>query len=277
MGVRISGRDKWIGAALRGVHLFLDWPIAPMQELRDAAQVWSYEKNEIIANRNAPSPGLWVVAMGSAITFRNSAVGKYLLQGVHWPGDVFGLTAAIDGRPLPFSHAARTDAVVIFVPRTAFDGILRTHNEVARSVAIFVCTRARVEYEALYMMTAESLRQRVAKFMAYLPGRALYHLGPEPDPVDLTQDELASMMGVARQTLNRTIGTFVRDGIVECRGNGIHVINFKALLDVIEESEPLTPEWRNVVLSWDEILQHRRAARDQNAENPDQEQRAGAD
>jgi CRP-like cAMP-binding protein len=263
MGARIPGQKRAIVAALRAVRLFASWPDAALEELAGECELWRYDKDSVIAWRDETPRGFWCVATGSAVSYRSSAKGHYFLQGIHWPGDVFGLVATVDGLPLPLSHAARTDSTVVFVPRAAFQAALRANVERMHELSVFICGRSRVDFEAIYAVAAESLPCRLAKFLAFLTRRSLLlskaPLGApgwiDASPIDLTQDEMASMLGVARQTLNRTIGSFIRDKIVVRSGDAVRIVDFRALLAVMEESEPLPSAWRAEILSWDKKLQ----------------------
>jgi CRP/FNR family cyclic AMP-dependent transcriptional regulator len=259
MGVRIVGQEKLIAAALRGTRLFADWPESALQPLQDAAELWRYEKDEVIAERGDPAKGLWLLAAGSVVGYRSSPSGRYQIFGIIWPADVFGLMPVIDGWPMPLSHAARRQALIVFIPLSTMLAAL-ADGERMHAVAVFMCARSRVEYEGMYTSAVDSLRCRLAKYLAYLPRRSIFvSEGPpgspgwvDPSPVDLTQDELASMLGVARQTLNRAMRPFLQNGIVAREGDVIRVVDFRRLLAIMEENEPLLPAWRAEILSWDE-------------------------
>jgi len=236
-----------------------------MAALVGAAELWRYEAGEIIAERGDPATGLWLVATGSLASYRSSPTGRYMLQGVLWSGQMNGLMPVLDGGPMPLSAAARTQALVVFIPRMALLEILKD-NTCLWSLANYACIRSRIEYESIYTKTMDSIRCQLAKFLAYLPRRTIYlSEGPpdgpdwiDPSPVNLTQDELASMLGVARQTINRLMAPLLRDNIVVRDGDSIRVVDFKGLLAIMEEDEPLPPEWRAEILGWDEKLREAR-------------------
>jgi CRP-like cAMP-binding protein len=248
-----------IAAALRGTRLFDGWPDSALDSLQDAAELWRYDKGEVVAEHGDPPKGLWLVVNGSLFGYRSTSNGKYFLQGINWPGEVFGLMPVIDGWSMPLSHSARGDCLLVFIARAAMMQAFGD-GERMRSAAVFLCARSRIDYEALFTTSVESLRCRLAKYLAYLPRRSVFisegppgdRLWVDPSPVDLTQDEIASMMGIARQTLNRAMAPFLQDNIVVRDGDMIRVVDFKKLLAVMEENDPLHPLWRAEILSWDE-------------------------
>ncbi|HTT99151.1 MAG TPA: Crp/Fnr family transcriptional regulator [Rhizomicrobium sp.] len=232
-----------------------------MDILERSAEVWHYKRGETIAERGDPAPGVWIIASGSTTSHRSTPNGIYFLQGVLWPGDMFGVNPVIDGWPMPLSHSARRDSLIVLIPRAALFETLRDAERM-RSFCTQACLSARSTYESVFAACAESVTCRLAKYLSFLPRRAAFDSMGEPGsptwvdpaPIDLTQDELAAMLGVARQTLNRTLAPFLRQGIVVRDGEQIRVANFRKLLPYMEENEPLPDIWRNQILSWDEHL-----------------------
>jgi CRP/FNR family transcriptional regulator, cyclic AMP receptor protein len=251
MGVCLSDREKAIGAALRGTLLFAGWPSEVLRTLSVQAQMWRYEKGEIIAERGDPATGLWAAASGSVNIYRRSVRGGYFLQGITWPGDVFALTSAVDGVDFPLSYAARTDTHVVFVPRPAFLAGLRGSEERMIHLLKYLCARTRVEYEGAHAMVLDSVRCRLAKTLAFLMRRSLFLPKGNPSPVDLSQNEIADMLGLSRQTLNRAVVGLIREGVIARKDNTLQVVDFQALLAVMEETEPVHEIWRSEILSWD--------------------------
>ncbi|HWA88867.1 MAG TPA: Crp/Fnr family transcriptional regulator [Rhizomicrobium sp.] len=259
MAARLRQQLELIPTALRAVRCFADWPEPVLAKMTSAAELWRYRKGEAVAERGDPPKGLWIVAAGSFTAHRSAPNGTYYLQGVLWPGYMFGLMPALDGIVMPLSHAARCDSLVVLVPLSALGDVL---NDVRylRDLCLSMCRGSRVDYENLFSFGVDSLACRVAKMLAYLQRRAVFPVDAppgspawiDPAPIDLTQDELASMTGVARQTLNRALQTFVQEGVVVRDGDAIKVANFKKLLAHMEETEPLHEIWRNEILSWDE-------------------------
>jgi CRP-like cAMP-binding protein len=261
MSVRVIDQEKVLAGALRDSHLFSDWPVSAVQRVREQAELWVYQAGEVITEYGDAPRGLWGVVSGCVSSYRNSQNKKTFLLGPHWRGDVFGLTAALDGHPSPLTHAARTTSLVFLIPSSALRAVLRDNADAAYAVSVFLCMRSRVEYEGTYASMVSSLRCRVAKYLAYLArGRlvlletALDGNGSDPSPVDLTQGELAAMIGISRQTLNRSLAPLLRANIIVRENDAIRVVNFKKLLTIIEEDEPAAPAWRAEILSWDEKL-----------------------
>lgn len=275
MPLRLTDKLKLIGQTLRATRLFDGWPEARVREAAAAAELWQYSEGEIVAERYEPAKGLWLVAAGSLTSHRDSPNGRHMLNGLIWPGDVIGLLPMLDGHVMPHTHAARTASILVLVPAVTTRAILCADTQALASTAHFLAMRNRIDYEALYTKTIDTKRCQLAKYLAYLPRRAIFLSEGvpgdkgwiDPAPLDVTQDEIAAMLGVARQTVNRLMTPFLREKILERKGNAVRVVSFKRLLAIIEEDEQVPEQWRAELLSWDEHVRETRA-KDRAAEQP---------
>ncbi len=261
MGVRLIAQEKWVGDVLRAATIFAAWPEPILRQLTETGELWQFKKGEIVAERLDPSRGLWLMVSGSVSNFRGSPSGRYFLNNFTWPGDLLGVIPTLDNGVMPESYETRTNALLLLLPRASME-VAMADNSCLRSLARTVAFRARMSFESLYLRTTDSPRCQIAKLLAYLPRRSSVAMSAglpgtsgwiDPAPVPVSQSELAAMLGLARQTVNRAMGEFQRDRIVARDAEAIRVISFKGLLAAMEEDEPLPPDWRAEILSWDEI------------------------
>jgi CRP-like cAMP-binding protein len=257
--VRPGCRER-IAATLRAAQPIAGWPPDVVAALAQQSQLRQYDKGEVIEERNDPVTGLWIVASGSVRSFRSTENGLYFLNSMLWPGDIFGVAAILDGWPTYLSYSTRCESWIVFIPKAAMEDAMRDVNRM-RDMAVCLALRSRVVHESVFSTHVESLAVRLAKLLAFLPRRSQAFeaalatpVWPDPSPIDFTQEELADMLSVSRQFLNRTLGPFLRNGILARDGEGIRVVSFKRLLAIMEQNEPLAESWRSEILSWDERI-----------------------
>jgi CRP-like cAMP-binding protein len=257
--VRPDCRER-IAATLRAAQPIAGWPPDVVAALAQQSQLRQYDKGEVIEERNDPVTGLWIVASGSVRSFRSTENGLYFLNSMLWPGDIFGVAAILDGWPTYLSYSTNCESGIVFIPKAAMEDAMRDVNRM-RDMAVCLALRSRVVHESVFSTHVESLAVRLAKLLAFLPRRSQAFeaalatpVWPDPLPIDFTQEELADMLSVSRQFLNRTLVPFLRNGILARDGEGIRVVSFKRLLAIMEQNEPLAESWRNEILSWDERI-----------------------
>jgi CRP-like cAMP-binding protein len=262
LGTRVFDRSELIGATLRQVQLFSKWPAETVAALASAAQLWRYAKGEAVYEATEPATGLHIVVEGSLIHGRSWPNGKYMATTIARPGWPMNVMAAWDGIPYPNGGIARSESLVIFVPRAAFIAAVRGAPARIENLTFFFCTQLRQDMEGLHARSVGSLRCLMAKYLAYL-SRPSVHLSlapDEPDAVDptafdVTQDELAAMIHTTRQTVNRIMKEMERKGVLVREGNRLRIVNFLKLLAVMEEDEPIYHTWRAQIIAWHDKLQ----------------------
>jgi CRP-like cAMP-binding protein len=181
-----------------------------------------------------------------------------MLIGIMWPGDLIGLLPMLDGGLMPESHEARADTLLVFMPRPAIQEAMKD-IQCLMSLVRAACFRARLANESIYLRAQDPLRCQLAKFLVYLSRLTFtIPIGPldgpawvKPARMNITQGELASLLGVARQTINRVMKEFLHKKIIARKGEAIEVIDLQQLLTIIEEDEPAPPKWRAEILSWE--------------------------
>jgi CRP-like cAMP-binding protein len=259
LGAHIADQTGLIRATLRRCALFADWQDEPFNALCAAAELWRFGEGEKLMVTGEASKGAWIPAQGSVLCGRNLPDGRVLVTGIMRAGWLFGYVPAWDGEINPYDHTARTNMTAVLIPRAAFLTLVGGDESRHRAFTSMLCRQIRQDIEATRLRTLDSLRCRLAKFLAYLSRNTAHTSFDEPgtvDPVtaDATQDELAAMIGSSRQTVNRLMRRFERDGIVVRVGKRVKVVDFARLLEVMEENEPIPDIWRDELLAWHERL-----------------------
>lgn len=259
MATRVFNRPDLIGATLRKVDLFSKWPADVVDKMAAASQLWRVAKGEAIVEANTPSIGLYVLADGSAINLRVWPSGKQMATTIMRPGWSIGLVPAWDGIEYIYTIIARSDLHVVLLPRADFLVAARGDPKRLEDIITFTCTQIRQDSEGLQTRANGSLHCLMAKYLAYLARPTHYMSLQEPDAVDptafdVTQEELAAMLYVSRQTVNQMMKTMERDGVIVRDGNRLRIVNFLKLLVIMEEDEPIYHAWRDQIVRWDAKL-----------------------
>jgi len=240
-----------IRTTLANVRLFAGWPSTVLESLSAASSYRRYANGETILRMGVPANILVVVAAGTAMSLRTLKNGRIVAFDFLFPGQSTGHLAALDGEAPAFDIIAKGDVECVLVPREAFVAAIGRDPDRLWDVVQFLCRRTRLDYEGQHMRIANSLRCQIAKLLLYW-GR-----GSEPPgndgfkvPVAISQDDLAAVLGVSRQTVNREVNGLTKDGILSRRYRQIHVDDPAALNAIIEAEEVQAP-------AMDKALNHR--------------------
>jgi CRP/FNR family transcriptional regulator, cyclic AMP receptor protein len=186
--------------------------------------------NSLIYSANDAADGLFALISGQVRMTRVFNSGQPSFLVVASPGAWFGISAAIDGKPYGYDAAAVGGTVIFHLSRermkmlidnrveryAAFAGLLADHYRVAIDTLI-----AQRNHRPLQILAHELLR------LAERHGRRCEH-GVRIN-LRLSQDDLAVMIGVGRQTINRLLKTLEQDGVATVNYASVTIQSLKAL------------------------------------------------
>lgn len=207
--------------ALRRVGLFAslgdDLLTGLVQQLRRR----SFSRGTMLFHKDQAGDALYIVESGRVRIFLPAPGGEELTVEIAGPGDVFGELALLDGRPRSASAEALEDTVVLTLGREEFLRHLRTTPSLAAALVELLSSRLRHVTEYAESLAFLDIRARLARTLLEMADRyGVRRDGVEID-LDLTQTDLATMVGATRERVNRALGMLRAQGLVDLRGKRI--------------------------------------------------------
>lgn len=154
-----------------------------------------------------PSDGLYAIRRGLVRIGTTDDLGQQMTMNVLGGGDVFGEIALLDGRSRTADAVAIEDTEMFFLPRRDFLGLLNSEPSIALQVIELLCARLRDLIERMEETTFLPAGTRLAR-------RILLLATDYGSEVHASQDELAALAGVTRETVNRQLQSWKRDGVL---------------------------------------------------------------
>jgi len=270
MSRAVADTKGLIGKTLRQVELFSSWSDEALDALAQAAGLRQYDQGEVVAEAGGPATGVFVIVRGALLNCRSWESGKYTLMAILHPNWPLKVAAAWDGHHLTHGLTARRDSLVLHIPRAAFIDVVNSDRRYMSDVMTFVCHQLRGEFSRLNVATQGSRRLQVAVALfinilnsVVLMTEAPVRVDPDDEAVgdtDVTQDEIAAMVGHSRQRVNGVMREMEKEGILRRRGRIVEVADYLLLKEVLEEDEPLPPEWAATLTDLQMRLVHRQSA-----------------
>jgi len=197
-------------------ELVLDLPLlarlpeAEVRALASRAQVHEHPAGTVIFQEGDPGDSLHIVVQGSVRVVVMSASGEEATVALLGPGECVGDLALLDGRPRSASAVAARATKTLVVTREAFRRWLGERPAAAIALLETLSLRVRRTDEALADLAFLDLPQRLAKRLLELAARYPDESGLASDGVRIriTQAELASMLGVSRESVNKQLNAF---------------------------------------------------------------------
>lgn len=216
--LQIMSNNPWFGRL----------PLAERRAMLAVAELSQVRAGEMLYRKGDPVGGFFGLLSGA---FKISTLGEDGREGilsVVEQGNWFGEAALLDGLPRPHDATAMQSSEVLVIRRADFARLMR-RNAFARAMAGLVCSRVRALYGLVEDSMLRSTRTRVARrLLALTRGDAT--LAPVArTSVLVSQDALAMMLGITRQTMSRELRDLVRAGIVKLSYCRIDIVSMEAL------------------------------------------------
>ncbi len=170
-------------------------------------------RGDVIFAEGEPGDRMYVILDGKVKLGQTSVDGRESLLAVLGPGEVFGELSLFDPGPRTATATAVTDVVVIGLGHDNLRPWLAGRPEVAESLLQALAQRLRRTNETLADLVFSDVPGRVAKLLLELADK-FGQPGPEGVLVhhDLTQEELAQLVGASRETVNKALADFTQRG-----------------------------------------------------------------
>ena len=177
-----------------------------------------YRGNEIVYSANDAPSGMYGVLSGGVRLSQYTPSGKHLLFSTFSPGAWFGVISEFDGLPRPHNAITVEPTRLLHLSSAAFREIVSRDWRYCFDLARCVVVLFRSALDLLSELRSMPYPARVAQTLLAISDHEVAVGGAGADP-RVTQEDLAAMVGVTRQTISRLLTDWESRGLVE-RGYG---------------------------------------------------------
>jgi CRP/FNR family transcriptional regulator, cyclic AMP receptor protein len=169
---------------------------------------------------------LYIILRGKIKLTRAAHDGRENLLSVHGPGEMFGELSLFDPSPRTASATAITDASLAGLGHADLRGWLSTRPDVAMHMLQALAQRLRRINDIKADLVFTDVPGRVAKALLDLAER----FGTQQDNGiqvhhDLTQEELAQLVGASRETVNKALADFAARGWIQLAAKSVLLLD----------------------------------------------------
>ncbi len=187
-------------------------------------------KGQALFREGEPGDQMYVIIDGKVKLGQTSPDGRESLLAVLGPGEMFGELSLFDPGLRASTATALTDAIVLGLSNEQLMPWLAGRPEVAAALLQALARRLRRTNEALADLVFSDVPGRVAK--------ALMDLGEKFGTVttegllvthDMTQEELAQLVGASRETVNKALADFTQRGWIRLESRQVVILDTERL------------------------------------------------
>jgi CRP/FNR family transcriptional regulator, cyclic AMP receptor protein len=187
-------------------------------------------KGEILFHEGEFGDHLFLILEGKVKLGHASTDGRESLMAVLGPGEMFGELSLFDPGLRAATATALTQARVLSLGNTQLMPWLAGRPEVAAALLQALARRLRRTNEAMADLVFSDVPGRVAKALMEL-GEKFGTLIPGGLLVthDMTQEELAQLVGASRETVNKALADFAQRGWISLESRQVLILDVERL------------------------------------------------
>lgn len=217
--------------SLSGIPFFGGLEPAALERLAASMRARRFRRGEVIFHIGDPGDALFVIVSGDVKISLPSETGDEAILATLRPGDVFGELALLDGAPRSASASALGPAETVVLPRDRFRELLATEAGFRDALLASIAGELRRLTHHVEELHFLDITGRLAARLVRLAEEGGT---PMPDGAirlraNLTQADLAAMVGCTRQSVNKLLGQFTDDGLVRLERDGIVITDLPGL------------------------------------------------
>lgn len=178
-----------------------------------------HRKGSVIFFEGDPGDALFIVASGMIKIYRVAEDGREKTLAILRDGDVFGEMALLDGEPRSAIAETLESTTLFALHRKDFSTFLSANPSIATHIIKVLCARLRQANADVMDVVFRDVRSRLVRTLLNLAER---HGTACPGGVrielKLTHQELANLIGTARETVTRMLAEFQDAGCLTMDG-----------------------------------------------------------
>ena len=154
--------------------------------------------------------GIYRVLGGRADMYLLSPGGEQVLLKRFDPGESFGEVATLDLETYPVFVSVDPDTIIGFMSIAKAQALMREYPAINSSIQAAVSRYGRAALDFFYSAITGTAAERVLDRLEWLSRNEANSV--DAHEIEITQAELASMVGLSRQTTNEALAQLTRDG-----------------------------------------------------------------
>jgi len=183
-----------------------------------------YQKGQLIYQEGSQALGLFCIHRGRIKL--SKAVGDNKEQIVHLlrEGEVAGYRALVAGVRYTHSAVALEDCVVCFVPRPDFVHLVQANTQFATALMQLLALALGQAEQRILHLAHKPVRERLAVALLQVQQTFRQEGDALPFRVALGREDLAALVGTAKETVSRLLSEFKDAGLIATRGSQITIL-----------------------------------------------------
>jgi CRP-like cAMP-binding protein len=224
--------DKW---DFKSGSVLLDLPHEDLELLTAHKTEQVYKKGEIIFREGGYPTGIFFITSGKAKKYKTDKDGREQIIYVANTGELIGYHAILAEDRYPDSAAALEQSSIGFISKEDFLQTLEQSVVLNHRLLKTLSHEFAVLANSITLFAQKSVRERLALQLIVMREKYKINFQPGmPVEINMSRDDLASLVGTARENVVRMLTEFKQEGILKTIGRKIIVEDVRKLIAIAD-------------------------------------------
>jgi CRP/FNR family transcriptional regulator len=185
-----------------------------------------YKKNQSLFLEGSFPRGVFCINQGKIKVFKRGDEGKEQIIHIAKEGEMVGFRAMFSGDPYNVAAETLEESNICFIAKDDFLNMMDTNATLRNGIIKELSKELSDRASFITNMAQKSVRERLAFALILL--KTVY----EPEPINLSREDMANFVGTATETLIRLLKDFKEEGIIEVQTRKLTILNLDRLVAI---------------------------------------------
>ena len=216
---------------IAAIPLFTGLPLNQHENLAAIAIQKTFKRGQTIFAEGDEGIGFYIILSGRVKIFKLSAEGKEQILHIMENQEPFGESAVFAGENYPASAQSLIETKVLLFPRQSFIDLISKNPSLALNMLAFLSLRLRKLASLVEDLSLKEVPGRLAAYLLYLSDR---NAGADILELDISKNQLASLLGTIPETLSRILSRMGKDKLIKTTPRYIHILDHQGLAQLAD-------------------------------------------
>jgi CRP/FNR family transcriptional regulator len=185
-----------------------------------------YKKSQSLFLEGSFPRGVFCINQGKVKVFKRGDEGKEQIIHIAKGGEMVGFRAMFSGDPYNVAAETLEESNICFIAKDDFLNMMDSNATLRNGIIKELSKELSDRASFITNMAQKSVRERLAFALILLKG--VY----EPEPINLSREDMANFVGTATETLIRLLKDFKEEGIIEVHTRKLTILNMDRLIAI---------------------------------------------
>src|SRR5690606_25613372 len=195
----------------------------------DNGETVNFSQGETIYEEGQNSNYIYLISKGVVKCHKLDEQGKDLTTALYKEDDLFGYTSFTQNTPYQETATAIQDTVLIGISKNELKEVLNNNHKVTLELIQLLTDDHTTVKDQLLQIAYSSAKRRTATTILKFAEKLNRKID---EPIKISRNDLASVAGIALESLIRTLSGFKDLGIIEIDGRNIKILNIEKLQQI---------------------------------------------